>query len=197
MQLCKWTMSFFAVLTLCAEPSWADIALQAQMSQPLYRPSTFSDNIWPFIGILPSLAFLGFLTWCLYNIFPPLGHIGLAITLLFAAWPIAHVGNFTGDNPREVSIFTAHNGFYISKHEYERVNRLTWKFQEECYRQGSSSCIDSLWKAHHDCVGRNNCRGKLVEVYNERRRELAANPHAFSSFKPCNDWRIDKWAKCW
>lgn len=181
-----------AVLLLC-EPSWADIAQQAT-AQRVTKPAS---PWWGFVGMIPSVGFVGYLTWCLYNIYRPLGHVGLAITLGFVAWPIADIGNFTGRNPREVSIFTYQNPYYISKHEHDRVYRLTWKFQEECRAKGDDRCVSSVWAAYHECKGTNNCRGKLVEVYNERRRELAADPHAFSSFKPCEDWRMDRWAKCW
>ncbi len=181
------------VILLWAEPSWADIAQQATAQQGKERHAL--EGILPFLGMIPTVAFLGYCTYCMYGIYEPLGHVFMAITLGFVAWPIAIVGNFTGANPREVSIFTHQSPYYISKHEHDRLWRLTWKFQEEC--GGNNMCRDSVWKAYHECKDYNNCRGKLVEVYNERRRELAANPQAFSQFKPCNDWRMDKWAKCW
>lgn len=188
------TVLALLVMGLLAESSWADIAKDAatRYGGSGKEWSKF-DAPWAFF----LAAAIGvFVTYNLYIIYPPFGHVSAALTVAMFTHAFAIIGNFYGSNPRgDVTIFTYQNPYYPSKHEYERMERLVWKFQAEC--QGDSSCTTSVWKAYHDCVDRNNCRGVMVEVYNERRRELAANPHAFSSFKPCQDRSINSWAKCW
>lgn len=183
-----------ACCIFAVEPAWADIAREAATR---YGGSgkewSYHEAPWAFLlGTLIGVFF----TYNLLIIFRPFGYIAGALTALMFAHAIAIIGNFYGSNPRgEVSIFTYQNPYYISKHEHDRLWRLAWKFQEEC--RGDSGCTTKVWRAYQDCKSYNNCRGVMVEVYNERRRELAANPHAFSSFKPCEDRSINSWAKCW
>jgi hypothetical protein len=177
-----------------AEPSWADVAKQAATRYG------GSGKEWGYYEA-PWAFFLatGIGLWFTYNlmmVFRPFAYIAGAISVFMFAHGIAIIGNFYGSNPRgDVSIFTYQNPYFISKYEHDRLWRLAWKFQEDC--RGNNGCTTSVWRAFQDCKSFNNCRGVMVEVYNERRRELAENPHAFSSFKPCEDRSINSWAKCW
>ena len=179
---------------LSAEPSWADVAKDAATRfGGSGKEWTWHNSPW---AMLLGAALFGYIAVLCYNIFPPAGYATGAVAVFFMAHAVGITGNFYGSNPRgDVSIFTYQNPYYISQHEHDRLWRLYWKFNEAC--GNSNTCTTSVGKAYQDCRLYNNCRGVMVEVYNERRRELAADPAAFSGFKPCHDYTIKSWARCW
>ena len=187
-------------LALGSDPCWANVAHEAAtIIGGSGKKWSLFDSPWPFL--LVGAVFIKMaVDW--YGVFPPAGYAIGALGIVLIAHAVGIVGNFYGSNPRgDVTIFTYQNPYYISQHEHERMTRLVWKFNEECEpnhkKYPDTGCSSRVWKAYHECVRRNNCRDVMVEVYNERRRELAANPHAFSSFKPCADRSQNSWAKCW
>lgn len=183
-----------ADVLLSAEPSLANVAKDAATQfGGSGKEWSWHNSPW---AMLLGAAIVIYMAFQLYHLFPPAAYALGAVGVFFLANAVGIVGNFYGTNPRgDVNIFTYQNPYYISQHEHDRLWRLYWKFNEAC--GNSNTCTTSVGKAYQDCRLNNNCRGVMVEVYNERRRELAADPSAFSKFKPCKDYTINSWAKCW
>ena len=82
--------------------------------------------------------------------------------------------NFTGENPRQESIFTANSHYHISVREAARLDAIY--SGDECLDgRGLNICT----KEYVRCWKDNICAGHFKQVYQQRARELAANPNAF------------------
>ena len=104
---------------------------------------------------------------------------GIIVFLLFPGllWfqAIMAMFNWDGTNPRNPTIFTYNREYYISRNEETRVANTAPKY---CDRTCQSQFIN--------CVHHNLCEGPFAVVYEQRRRELAADPHAFDRNKRCS-----------
>lgn len=82
--------------------------------------------------------------------------------------------NFTGENPRQESIFTAQRNYHIGVREAARLEAI--RTGDECRgAHGLSNCNKEYMKCYQD----NLCTGPFKQVYAQRARELVANPNAF------------------
>ena len=102
--------------------------------------------------------------------------------------------NFTGENPRQESIFTSNRNYHISVREESRLSKI-WQ-SDECRRE-SSCTLDYV-----ACVKDNLCRGVFKQVYQQRALELAANPNAFRSgsqrcYEEYASDPVNERHKCW
>jgi hypothetical protein len=105
--------------------------------------------------------------------------------------------NFTGENPRQESIFTAQRNYNIGVREAARLEAI--RTGDECRdRHGLSNCNKEYMKCYQD----NLCTGPFKQVYAQRARELAANPNAFRpGSQMCKEEYmgdpVNRLHKCW
>lgn len=108
--------------------------------------------------------------------------LGLILFLCFPGllWLQAIMGmfNWDGTNPRHQTIFTYIRDYHISRDEETRIADIAPSW---CSRD--SKCPTQFI----NCIHHNLCEGPFAEVYVQRRKELAANPHAFDRNKRCSD----------
>ena len=150
-------------LLLCSSPSYAITFLGEEpiVSQIIYGFIAYFFLVIPCLRINRTLGLIVFLC------FP--GLLWLQATMAMFNWD--------GTNPREQTIYTYNRDYHISRTEEERVANVapsTCTYSSTCQRQFAN------------CRNHNLCEGPFAVVYEQRRRELAANPHAFDHNKHCS-----------
>ncbi|CAB4123128.1 hypothetical protein UFOVP29_287 [uncultured Caudovirales phage] len=83
--------------------------------------------------------------------------------------------NFTGEHPRQESIFTSNRNYHISVRESARLDAIHQG--PDCNK--GNNLYNECNKDYVKCYRDNLCSGKFKQVYADRARELAANPNAF------------------